>query len=340
MGTSIPGCCPAERRSSVVMSRPRKYPEELLEGRAAAQPDPGAARDQLLRLRVPADVEGAPPRRRAGPALPGATADARQRDCRRKARGKPWRTTRPDPQAARRPDLVHRDFTATRPTELWVADISYLRCWQGLVFFDFVLDAYSRMIIGWQLAPHMRTDLVVDAAGDVRFVIVMRDFDGMSGGAIWQDLKIGIEHLRSWKRIAHGHRLDEPPHPPLRLDDARRDQDLLSRPARTSDPLGRRAMTSPTSSRSNTVASDDSGSGTGLGDRFRASRGRSRRFEHMHRRDGKGGVRGSSPRERTLRTPCLQFFSRLLRRQKRGVASTERPRLAASAARVRSEPAC
>jgi hypothetical protein len=80
-----------------------------------------------------------------------------------KRRGKPWRTTRPDPQAARRPDLVHRDSSATRSNELWVADISYLRCWQGLVFFAFVLDAYSRMIVGWQLASHMRTELVLDA---------------------------------------------------------------------------------------------------------------------------------------------------------------------------------
>ena len=40
------------------------------------------------------------------------------------------------------------------------------------------------------------------AGGDVRFLIVMREFDGMSGGALWQDLKIGIEHLRAWKRIA------------------------------------------------------------------------------------------------------------------------------------------
>jgi putative transposase len=80
-----------------------------------------------------------------------------------KRRGKPWRTTRPDPQAARRPDLVQRDFTASHPNELWVADISYLRCWEGLVFFSFVLDAYSRMIVGWQLAAHMRTDLVLDA---------------------------------------------------------------------------------------------------------------------------------------------------------------------------------
>jgi len=80
-----------------------------------------------------------------------------------KRRGKPWRTTRPDPQAGRRPDLVQRDFTASRPNELWVADLSYLRCWEGLVFFAFVIDAFSRKIVGWQLATHMRTDLVLDA---------------------------------------------------------------------------------------------------------------------------------------------------------------------------------
>jgi transposase InsO family protein len=80
-----------------------------------------------------------------------------------KRRGKPWRTTKPDPQAARRPDLVQRDFAAAAPNELWVADLTYLRCWDGLVFFAFVLDAYSRMIVGWQLAGHMRTDLVLDA---------------------------------------------------------------------------------------------------------------------------------------------------------------------------------
>jgi putative transposase len=80
-----------------------------------------------------------------------------------KRRGKPWRTTTPDPEARRRPDLVQRDFAARAPNELWVADISYLRCWEGLVFFAFVLDAYSRLIVGWQLASHMRTDLVLDA---------------------------------------------------------------------------------------------------------------------------------------------------------------------------------
>ena len=80
-----------------------------------------------------------------------------------KRRGKPWRTTKPDPQAHRRPDLVQRDFTASRPDELWVADLSYLRCWEGLVFFGFALDAYSRKVVGWQLATHMRTTLVLDA---------------------------------------------------------------------------------------------------------------------------------------------------------------------------------
>ena len=80
-----------------------------------------------------------------------------------KRRGKPWRTTTPDPEAQRRPDLVERDFTATGPNQLWVADISYLRSWQGVVFFAFVIDVFSRMIVGWQLASHMRTDLVLDA---------------------------------------------------------------------------------------------------------------------------------------------------------------------------------
>jgi len=80
-----------------------------------------------------------------------------------KRRGKPWRTTKPDLGAHRRPDLVNRDFTAEGPNRLWVADLSYLRCWEGLVFFAFVLDAFSRLVVGWQLATNMRTTLVLDA---------------------------------------------------------------------------------------------------------------------------------------------------------------------------------
>ncbi len=80
-----------------------------------------------------------------------------------KRRGKPWRTTTPDPGAHRRPDLVERDFSAAGPNELWVADLTYLRCWEGLVFFAFVIDAFSRRVVGWQFAAHMRTGLVLDA---------------------------------------------------------------------------------------------------------------------------------------------------------------------------------
>ena len=80
-----------------------------------------------------------------------------------KRRGKPWRTTRPDPKAARRPDLVRRDFTAPAPNRLWVGDFTYLRCWEGIVYFAFILDVFSRMIVGWRLAANMRTDLVLDA---------------------------------------------------------------------------------------------------------------------------------------------------------------------------------
>jgi putative transposase len=80
-----------------------------------------------------------------------------------KRRGKPWRTTKPDSNAARRPDLVQRQFTAHEPNRLWVGDLSYLRCWEGIVYFAFIIDVFSRRVVGWQLAGHMRTDLVLDA---------------------------------------------------------------------------------------------------------------------------------------------------------------------------------
>jgi transposase InsO family protein len=79
-----------------------------------------------------------------------------------KRRGKRWRTTVPD-LASHRPDLVGRHFQATRPDELWVADFTYLRSWQGPVFLSFVIDVWSRRVVGWQFASHMRTTLVLDA---------------------------------------------------------------------------------------------------------------------------------------------------------------------------------
>jgi transposase InsO family protein len=104
--------------------------------------------------------------RRAGEPVARCTVERLMRAHRiqgAKRRTKRWKTTRPDPAARRRPDLVQRDFSATRPNELWVADLTYLRCWEGVVFFAFILDAFSRRIVGWQFAPHMRTTLVLDA---------------------------------------------------------------------------------------------------------------------------------------------------------------------------------
>jgi putative transposase len=72
-------------------------------------------------------------------------------------------TTIPDPAAVRPPDRVKRDFTAGGPDELWVADFCSLRCWDGLVFFAFVIDVRSRTLVGRQFASHMRTTLVLDA---------------------------------------------------------------------------------------------------------------------------------------------------------------------------------
>jgi putative transposase len=79
-------------------------------------------------------------------------------------RGKKKRTTTPDEAAVERArDLLQRDFTATGPNEKWVCDITYLRTWNGFLYLAFVLDCYGRTIVGWQLATHMRTDLVLDA---------------------------------------------------------------------------------------------------------------------------------------------------------------------------------
>jgi len=80
-----------------------------------------------------------------------------------KRRGKPWKTTIGDPDAEKRPDLVQRDFTADRPDALWIGDLTYLRSWEGRMYFAFLIDVFSRMIVGWQLATHMRSDLVLDA---------------------------------------------------------------------------------------------------------------------------------------------------------------------------------
>jgi putative transposase len=78
-------------------------------------------------------------------------------------RTKRVRTTRPDDTGARHPDLVKRDFTASAPNQLWVTDLTYVPTWAGIAYVCFIIDAYSRMIVGWRVASHMRTTMVLDA---------------------------------------------------------------------------------------------------------------------------------------------------------------------------------
>ena len=78
-------------------------------------------------------------------------------------RGRKQFTTTPDDTSTRPADLVERKFVADRPNQLWLADITYVSTWQGWLYVAFILDVHSRMIVGWQLANHLRTDLVLDA---------------------------------------------------------------------------------------------------------------------------------------------------------------------------------
>jgi len=96
-------------------------------------------------------------------------------------RGKQWKTTVPDPTADRAPDLVKRRFNPLRPNTLWVADFTYVPTWVGIVYVAFVIDAYSRRILGWRAATSMRTQLVLDALEQAVWVRRRDGADSLAG---------------------------------------------------------------------------------------------------------------------------------------------------------------
>ena len=73
------------------------------------------------------------------------------------------RTTHREPGSRRAPDRVDRNVTAHRPDQLWVADITYIGTWAGFLYLAVVVDAFSRRVVGWAMATHLRTELVIDA---------------------------------------------------------------------------------------------------------------------------------------------------------------------------------
>src|ERR671931_778536 len=121
-------------------------------------------------------------------------------------RGKPHKTTTPDAADARPADLVERDFSASRPNQLWVADLTYVATWSGFAYVAFVTDAFSRYIVGWQAARSLRTDLALDALemaiwarrGELEGLVHHSD-RGSQGGSNWSSQHLDSEGLR-WEQ--------------------------------------------------------------------------------------------------------------------------------------------
>ena len=94
------------------------------------------------------------------------------------SRRKKTRTTKRDDSKRPAPDLVERDFTADGPDRLWVADITYIATWAGFLYLAVVVDAWSRRVVGWAMATHLRTELVLEALNM----------------ALWQRRPLGVIH--------------------------------------------------------------------------------------------------------------------------------------------------
>ena len=92
-------------------------------------------------------------------------------------RGKRIRTTVPDDAADRPADLVNREFVADRPNQLWVADLTYVSTWRGSVYTAFVVELFSRKIVGWRVSNSLRTDLALDALEQA--IYARDDTDGL-----------------------------------------------------------------------------------------------------------------------------------------------------------------
>jgi putative transposase len=171
---------------------PSNYYDAHARGRSAR-----AARDEDLKLQIRQVFErnyGVYGARkvwlalnRDGVAVARCTVERLMRDMglRGAHRGKVRRTTIPDTQGVRARDLVGRQFNPPAPNRLWVADMTYVSTWSGFVYAAFVIDAYSRRIVGWRTATTMTSSLVLDA---IEHAIWTRQRDGVG------DLRGLVQH--------------------------------------------------------------------------------------------------------------------------------------------------
>lgn len=116
-------------------------------------------------------------------------------------RAKSPRTTRPRAETDRPADLVDRKFVAESPNQLWVADITYVRTFSGWVYAAFIIDVYSRMVVGWQVSNNLYTDLALDA---LNMAIWQRGHSGvdLSGLVHHSDRGVQYRALRYTERLA------------------------------------------------------------------------------------------------------------------------------------------
>ena len=114
-------------------------------------------------------------------------------------RGRRVITMRRDDSAARSPDLVKRNFTATAPNQLWVMDLTYVPTWSGVAYVCFIADAFSRMIVGWRVASTMRTETVLDTLEMARW----------SRGTRLEGLVAHSDAGSQFTSIRFGERIDE-----------------------------------------------------------------------------------------------------------------------------------
>ncbi len=115
-------------------------------------------------------------------------------------RGRAWkRTTVGDEFLDRPSDLVDRHFTADRPNRLWVADLTYVKTHVGFVYVAFVVDVYSRFVVGWQVSTSLRSDLAIDA---LEMAIHSRRADGLDGLVHHSDRGVQYLSIRYTERLA------------------------------------------------------------------------------------------------------------------------------------------
>lgn len=114
-------------------------------------------------------------------------------------RGKRARTTRPSDVGERPADLVARAFSAPAPNRLWVADLTYVSTWSGFAYIAFIIDAFSRGIVGWRVATSLRTDLALDA---LEMAFWVRNRPSLEGLVHHSDRGVQYLSIRYTERLA------------------------------------------------------------------------------------------------------------------------------------------